>query len=295
MATAVKICCAGEVMTELAAERGAHLYRQGFAGDSFNTAVYLARAGLPVEYLTCLGDDALSDAIMARLTEEGIDSSRIRRLPGRQPGLYLIRNDAQGERHFSYWREHSPARELFDHPVNLEGLTHFYFTGITLAVCRTGLENLLDTLQRLRSEGCSIIFDPNYRPALWQSLAQAQDYNRKVLPLCDTVLPTLDDDTQLWGITGVDACRQHYFDMGVRELVIKAPDLVAHAFSAAEQVVKHAPAVAAVDTTGAGDSFNAGYLAARLRGAGMSEAVTAAQALSAMVVQHRGAIAPPQH
>lgn len=282
-------------MVELASEPGDAFYRQSFAGDSFNTAVYLARGGLQVEYLTCLGDDGLSDAIMARLQEEGIDGSRVRRLADRQPGLYLIRNDASGERYFSYWRDHSPARELFNQPVNLAGVANFYFTGITLAVCRTGLDNLMGLLQRLRREGCVIIFDPNYRPALWEGLEQAQEHYRRVLPLCDTVLPTLDDDTELWGISSVAACRHFYLGMGVKELVIKAPGLVAHACSGPAQVVKRAAEVAAVDTTGAGDSFNAGYLAARLRGAAMDEAVDAAQALSAMVVQQRGAIVSRDH
>jgi 2-dehydro-3-deoxygluconokinase len=282
-------------MVELASEPGHSLYRQSFAGDSFNTAVYLARGGLQVEYLTCLGEDGLSDAIMARLQEEGIDGSRVRRMAGRQPGLYLIRNDASGERYFSYWRDHSPARELFDQPVDLTGIANFYFTGITLAVCRAGLDNLVDLLEQLRRDGCVIIFDPNYRPTLWASLEQAQEHYRKVLPLCDTVLPTLDDDIQLWGITSVDACRHFYLGMGVKELVIKAPGLVAHACSGPVQVVKQAAEVAAVDTTGAGDSFNAGYLASRLRGADMDQAIDAAQALSAMVVQRRGAIAPRDH
>ncbi len=292
MAVNEKICCAGEVMIELAAEPGTALYRMGVAGDSFNTAVYLARAGLAVQYLTCLGDDALSDDILARLRDEGIACSHIRRLVKRQPGLYLISNDAAGERQFSYWRGQSPARELFDQAVELPGITVFYFTGITLAVCRSGVENLVALLRRLRQRGCNVIFDPNYRANLWENRRQARDYCRQVLPLCTMVLSTLDDDSQLWGIQEVDNCRDFYLGFGLQELVIKAPDLTAHAFAAGEQVVKSARPVAAVDTTGAGDSFNAAYLAARLRGKSMDEAISAAQALAATVVQHRGAITP---
>ena len=279
-------------MIELAADAGSALYHKGIAGDSFNTAVYLARAGLPVEYLTCLGDDSLSDDILARLHDEGIACGHIRRLAKRRPGLYLISNDAAGERQFSYWRGQSPARELFDQAVELPDITVFYFTGITLAVCRSGVENLVALLRRLRQRGCSVIFDPNYRANLWENRRQAQDYCRQVLPLCTMVLSTLDDDSQLWGIQEIDDCRDFYLGFGLQELVIKAPDLTAHAFAGAEQVVKSARPVAAVDTTGAGDSFNAGYLAARLRGKSLDEAISAAQALAATVVQHRGAITP---
>ena len=279
-------------MIEFAADAGGSSYHRGIAGDSFNTAVYLARAGLSVEYLTCLGDDLLSDDIMARLQEERIESTHIRRLENRQPGLYLISNDETGERQFSYWRGQSPARELFDQAVELPEVTDFYFTGVTLAVCRSGLENLLGLLNQLRQRGCGVIFDPNYRPNLWENQRQAQEYCRRVLPLCTTVLTTLDDDVRLWGIQEIDACREFYLGFGLQELVIKAPDLTAHAFAGAEQVVKSAPRVSALDTTGAGDSFNAGYLAARFQGKPMDEAISNAQALAARVVQYRGANIP---
>ena len=292
MALSPNICCAGEVMIEFVADAGGSSYHRGIAGDSFNTAVYLARAGLSVEYLTCLGDDLLSDDIMARLQEERIGSSHIRRLENRQPGLYVISNDDRGERHFSYWRGQSPARELFDHAVELPGITDFYFTGITLAVCRSGFENLVGLLRQLRQRGCGVIFDPNYRVNLWENQFQAQEYCHQVLPLCTTVLSTLDDDARLWGIQDIDACREFYLGFGLQELVIKAPDLTSHAFGGGEQAVKSARPVSALDTTGAGDSFNAGYLAARLQGKPMDVAISTAQALAARVVQHRGAIIP---
>lgn len=292
MAPSPTICCAGEVMIELAAEPDSGLYRRGIAGDSFNTAVYLARAGLAVEYLTSLGDDAQSDDILARLRQERIGCRYVRRLQNRQPGLYLIHNDDTGERQFSYWRGQSPARELFDQTVELPEIAAFYFSGITLAVCRSGLANLVELLRRLRQRDCAVLFDPNYRPGLWQSLSQARECYRQILPLCTTVLTTLDDDTQLWDIREVEACRAFYLGFGVRELVIKAPDLTAYAYRDDQRLEKKARRVRALDTTGAGDAFNAGYLAARLRGRAMDEAITDAQALAAAVVQQRGAITP---
>jgi len=277
-------------MIELASTGDNGLYRQGLAGDSFNTAVYLARKGVAVQYLTALGDDAFSDAIVAQLREEGIDDSRVRRVAGRHPGLYVIDNDEAGERRFSYWRDHSPARELFKEPAILPGIAAFYFSGITLAVCRSGLENLLALLAALRQQGCQVIFDPNYRPALWQDREQARDHYRAVLPLCDTVLPTLEDEVRLWEIASVESCRALYQGFGVNELVIKAPDLTAHGFGPNETEAIQARPVTALDTTGAGDAFNAGYLAARMLGQTMSTAIEAGQALAALVVQHRGAI-----
>lgn len=279
-------------MVEFAPANQDGLYRQGFAGDSYNTAIYLARLGLSVQYLTRLGDDSLSDAILKRLGDEGVDTSLIEQSDGRQPGLYLIDNDASGEREFRYWRDSSPARELFDQPVNLQHLNAFYFSGITLAVCRSGLDNLLALLNTLRENDCQVVFDPNYRPALWRDKEQTRDHYRAVLPLCDMALPTLEDEAQLWGTDDVSACRELYQSFGIRELVIKSPNLTAHGFAQDSNVEIPTQTVMAIDTTGAGDAFNAGYLSKRLTGGSLPAAIKAAQALAAKVVRHKGAIIP---
>jgi 2-dehydro-3-deoxygluconokinase len=291
MLQAPTVCCAGEVMIELVPTGSAGLLRQGCAGDTLNTAVYLRRAGLPVRYLTALGDDIFSEHILSFLRAERIDTRDIRRCPGRQPGLYAIHNDAGGERHFSYWRSESPVRQLFDTPLTLAGVEVFYFSGITLAVCRSGQRHLLALLRELHEQGCRIVFDPNFRPVLWDSLPQARAHYREVLPLCDIVLPTLDDDRLLWDCDTVASCREFHQSMGVKTVVIKSPDLVVHAFSPIDSCSLAAPPVEAVDTTGAGDAFAAGFLAAQLRQqGGLRDAILAGQALAARVVRHRGAI-----
>ena len=292
MAGSGKICCAGEVMGELCAAAGQELYRLDAAGDSFNTAVYLARSGLPVEYLTCLGDDLVSSTIMSRIRQEGIGCNRVQVLPGRKAGIYLVRNDPDGERHFTYWRENSAARSLFAQPLEPGGINSFYFTGITLAVCRERMDTLLQSLAALKEGGCAILFDPNYRPALWDDSEQARKLVKQVLPFCDMVFPTLEDEHLLWGVDNVLACRDFYRKTGVGEVVVKAPDLSAHAWTLSDYASREAERVEALDTTGAGDAFNAGYLSVRLRGGGMEVALGEAQALAARVVQNQGAILP---
>ncbi len=279
-------------MIELAPAAGSGLYRQDFAGDTFNTAVYLARCGQRVQYLTRLGDDGFSRAILARMSGEGIDTRRVHTVPGRQPGLYLIHLDPEGERHFSYWRGESPARQLFAQPVDLAGVSCFYFSGITLAVAREGLDNLVAALGQLRASGARVVFDPNYRTGLWPGVAAARTCYRAVLPLCDTVLATQVDDSRLWGVGEPDASEAFYRGFGASEVVVRDNDLVAHGYRAGEHSRCPAERVMPVDTTGAGDAFNAGYLAARLQDRSLVEAIARAQALAATVVQHRGAITP---
>lgn len=287
----MSIVCAGEVMVEFVSVGSA--WQQGFGGDTFNTAIYLARQGQAVEYLTALGDDHFSDNILELLKEESVGTSRVERCSNRQPGLYTIHNQENGEREFSYWRQQSPARELFDHPVSLKQVPDvFYFSGITLAVTRSGLENLKALLVALREKNCRIVFDPNFRARLWPDLNVARDCYQQVLGLCDWVLPTLDDEAALWGIESVETCRKFYSEFGVAELIIKAPGPECHVFCSGQHYQVAAQELAAVDTTGAGDSFNAGYLAARQSGSGVEESIAMAQQLAAKVVMQKGAIIP---
>lgn len=281
-------------MVEMAATGDADLYRRGYAGDSYNTAIYLARAGLPVSYLTRLGQDVFSQQILAQLDREGIDTRYIECAGGEQVGLYTIHNDADGERTFSYWRQASAARALFRTLPSLTGIDVFYFTGITLAVTRGDHANLVALLAQLRESGTRIAFDPNYRPALWDSPAQARSLLEAVLPYCNIVLPTLDDERALRGVGNTADCLDMFAQYGIEELVLKGDDGLAQVLCNGQVTSAQATMVTARDTTGAGDAFNAGYLAARLQGAAINDALGAAQALAAAVVQHHGAILPRQ-
>src|SRR5438874_12313443 len=104
----MSVACIGECMVELSEQPDGSLSR-GFGGDTLNTAVYLARLGVAVDYVTALGDDPWSGEMLAAWHAEGIGTGLIVRVPGRLPGLYLISTDADGQRRFSYWRHSSPA------------------------------------------------------------------------------------------------------------------------------------------------------------------------------------------
>jgi 2-dehydro-3-deoxygluconokinase len=131
-----------------------------FGGDTLNTAVYLARSlgEVPAEvhYVTALGDDPFSAEMLAAWQREGVRTDLVFSLPGKLPGLYIIRTDAGGERTFHYWRSAAAARELLrpEQAENLaDGLNGFdlvYLSGITLgildAASRARLFTLLETL-----------------------------------------------------------------------------------------------------------------------------------------------------
>src|SRR5258707_5984008 len=134
-----RVACIGECMIELSETADGQLWRS-YGGDTLNTAVYLARLGVAVDYVTALGDDPFSDQMLEGWGREGVGTTLIPRLFGRLPGLYVIRRDAHGERSFYYWRDRAPARELFDLPQTasiIESLVDcgvLYLSGITLSL-----------------------------------------------------------------------------------------------------------------------------------------------------------------
>lgn len=293
----------GECMLELQGQAFGAL-QMAYGGDTFNTAVYLARctrgAGISVRYATALGDDALSSGLLQRWAAEGLDLELVRRLPGRMPGLYLIDTDAHGERHFSYWRDSAAARSYFDTgeaPTPLEAqadsLAMLYVSGISLAILPpAGRERLFALMQRLRGQGAQVVFDNNFRPRLWPDLAVAREAYARACARASTALLTLDDEQALWGEPDAARQLQRCLELQPAELVVKrgaAPAVVRVA--GGETVEVNAERVATVvDTTAAGDSFGGGYLAARLRGASPAQAARAGHRLAARVVQHRGAV-----
>lgn len=298
-ADAVQVACIGECMIELSQldlDSGrAHV---GFAGDTLNTAVYLARLRQGVSYLTNLGTDAFSSRMLAMFAEEGIDCGLIGRHEARLPGIYSIEVDAAGERSFRYWREASAARTLFGGiGPSLDDLARFkviYLSGITLAILPAEVRaDLTRRLQALRGAGHQIVFDSNYRPRLWPDKATAKAAFDAMWASCSLALPSFDDEEKLCPGTSLDQVMDRIAGLGVAEIVLKngaaGPLIradgrqVQTAFFRAQKVV---------DTTGAGDSFNAGYLAARLNGAGAEVAAAAGHRLACQVIAHPGAVIP---
>jgi 2-dehydro-3-deoxygluconokinase len=295
----IRVASIGECMIELH-QRDATTLGLAYGGDTFNTAVYLARAGLPVAYATALGDDPYSRAIVALAEEEDIATDLIRIVPGRMPGLYLIETGRDGERTFHYWRDRSPARELVDTEADLiiEALDDaglIYVSGITLSLySQPGLARLADAMRSARAKGATIVMDGNYRPRGWQHDAvRARDILRRFWQICDVALPTFDDEQSLWDDADPAATAQRLAALGVGEIAIKLGRDGAVIATAGE--THHVPIlgkVSPIDTTGAGDSFNAAYLAARIKGQLPDAAALAGHRLAGAVIRHRGAIVP---
>lgn len=287
----------GECMVELSGAPGG-LLRMGFAGDTFNTAWYLRRELGPdwqIAYLSAVGTDETSAAMLGFMQEGGIDTRLVRQLAGRMPGLYLIHLDG-AERRFSYWRDTSAAKSLADDDAHLaaafaEG-DAFYFSGITLAILPAeGRERLLRHLVAAKAEGKPVAFDPNIRPRLWPDASEMRAAIEAGAAAASICLPSYPDEREAFGDATPAASAARYLELGANEVVVKNGGDPAIIATPGHSEVVPAPEVGdAVDTTGAGDSFGAAYVAARLSGASPADAMHRGHRLAGEVVRHYGAL-----
>ena len=288
------VACIGECMVELR-QRPDGLLQRSFGGDTLNTALYLARLGVAVDYVTALGDDEWSGEMLALWHAEGIRTGLVQRLAGRLPGLYVIQTDPAGERRFLYWRDSAAARLLFAH-LDVSALERFdvlYLSGISLSLyAEAGRRILFEALARARARGAQIVFDTNFRLRGWPDLDLARTIYARILEHADLVLASVEDLILLYGevAPGEAAILRHAPEA---ETVLKLAHPASRVRHAGGEVIVQAEAVGrVVDTTAAGDSFAAAYLAARLRGADPRAAARAGHDLAGLVVGHPGAIMP---
>ncbi len=289
----------GECMIEMSGGEDG-LYRLGYAGDTLNTAWY-ARARLgddwDVDYVTALGDDIYSAQMADFFDENGIGVDYIQQVENRRPGLYMI-HQAHGDRHFTYWRGQSAAKFMTEDAEALyeafEGADIAYFSGISLAILAPRARGrLMKAIYLAREGGARVVFDPNERPALWTSPAVMGSTICAAAILANVVLPTFPDEKALFGDASPEAVAERYLNWGAEEVVVKngaEPAFVAA--KGAQGWVAPRPGAKSVDPTGAGDSFNGAYLAARAQGVPPLEAAERAHALAAIVIGHKGALVP---
>ena len=299
-----KIAIIGECMIELSG-KAFSTQTQQFGGDTLNSAVYLSRLLSHVSpyYITALGQDEYSLLMLQAWEEEGLDCSLVLRDKERLPGLYSINIDDSGERSFYYWRDNSAAKYMCQHLMFVPNIAKVmdadivYLSGISLSILPIhDREILLDALSTLKKHGATIITDSNYRPKLWKDRIDAKFWLDNLYRLSDIALVTGDDEELLLGIENTPpqniADRLHA--LGVWNVVVKlgAKGAMWSSQHGETGYVDAEPVDQLVDTTAAGDSFNAAYIAAYSQGLTMAESCTWGNRLASKVIQHKGAIIP---
>lgn len=289
-----KVVVFGECMVELVSGQEDILHK-GFAGDTYNTAVYLKRcaSSVSVSFLTALGSDFLSDELLFKMGDELLNTEYVFRSEDRNLGLYMVRTDDHGERNFAYWRQNSAATQTINLLQNTKVETDFfYFSAISLAILDIQQRvKLFALIKQLKAAGCKISFDPNYRPKLWVDKAEAQKWTNAAYAISDLVFPGGDDHLQLYGHINSDDIFKHLAEYNIAEIVVKNGSSGVHILTPEGQNIVPIEAVKnVVDTTAAGDAFNGGYLASRLSGGSVTDAASYGAKVAATVIGYPGAI-----
>lgn len=288
------IVVVGEGMIELSPAGQPRAWTLAYGGDTLNTAIHLARLGHEVGFMTALGSDPFSHQLRTAWVGEGLRPEFLLTDPSRRPGLYAISNDHRGERQFTYWRSDSAARQVFALPGSADVIAAaaradlLVFSMISLAILpAAGRAALLDLARAVRANGGRVAFDTNFRPALWPDMEDARAAYRDALAVADIGLPTLEDEEALTGAAAANAILDGWARAGVGEVALKRG---ADGCLVDGALVRPAAVLLPVDTSGAGDAFNAGYLHARLGDQAPRAAARAGHALAGWVVMQRGAI-----
>ncbi|MFZ7186985.1 sugar kinase [Avibacterium avium] len=297
-----KIAIIGECMIELNGEPFGNMW-QTYGGDTLNTATYLSRVSSPkdieVHYISAMGADKLSQQMIKHWQQDHIHTDNVLIDPNRQAGLYLIQLDKFGERTFLYWRSESAARYLLQHPDypqvqdKLAEMDMIYLSGISLAILPDADRYaLIEQLKQLAAQGVKIAFDSNYRSKLWESVAKTQEIYTALYPLVHLALVTFDDEQALWGDSETAQSVQRLKDFGVKNIVLKQGKDGALFCDAQgnEQHIATTPVANVVDTTSAGDAFNAGFLNGYLREKSPQQCCQQGNQVAGIVIQHKGAI-----
>jgi 2-dehydro-3-deoxygluconokinase len=257
-------------------------------GAESNVAIGLARLGIPASWISVLGDDELGELVLHRLRAEGVDTSAVRRISDRPTGLYL-REEVAGRLRVYYYRTGSAAATLspngFD-PSILQRAAFLHLTGITGALSPACADFLPWAAATARDAGVRVSYDVNYRSRLWEPSA-AQAATEALLPLVDVLFVGHDEANALWGWE-TDTALEQLSKVGPSEVILKLGADGCAAVINGEQLTSPGFPARQLDPIGAGDAFDAGYLAATLWGWAPEKRLRAANAMGAFCVQNLG-------
>ena len=293
----MKILSIGECMAEFSPDEQLGKFNLGFAGDTFNTAWYIANnhADVNSAYFSKVGDDELSDQMLKFMSDNQVDTTYIKKVAGSTIGLYLI-SLVNGERTFSYWRNKSAAtflgQNVDDVGNAMKKQDMIYFSGITLAILdQNSRENLFSCLKSARRAGKKIAFDPNLRPKLWNDKKEMCDVIMAGANLSDIILPSFEDEATWFSDADPMSTLARYQNVGAETVVVKnAGDPVSFCSQHGTGTYLVESVEKIIDSTAAGDSFNAEILVGLLREIPLADAINNGANLAKKVLMGQGAL-----
>ena len=286
----------GETMVMMnAQESGSLKYVNQFikqvGGAESNVAIGLSRMGIKVGWFSRLGNDSLGDYLEFFIRGEGVDVSRVKRDHDFPTGLFIKERHALKASQVYYYRHNSAASHMTCADLDAAYISqarYLHLTGITPALSSSCREMLYKAIQIARDNDVQITFDPNLRLKLWPR----EEMRRVVLDIIsqvDIVLPGEGEGRLLLGLEDPEDMADEFLKMGPKLVVIKIGEKGAIAANSKEKI--HVPGFnldKIVDPIGAGDGFAAGFLAGRLKGYDLTEALKLANAAGAFAMTAKG-------
>lgn len=287
-------------MVEFAAEERGRLsqvttFRRWWGGDTSNVAVAAARLGASVGYVTRLGGDEFGRSFLTLWAQEGVDASHVIVDPAGFTGVYFIALAEDGRHDFTYYRAGSAASRLQPDDIDAAYLATarvFHTSGITQAISESAREAADRAIEAARAHGVAVSYDLNIRPKL-RPLPELRTIAEVTLQWADIVFLSLEDAGHLCGDAAPEEVVERMLADGPRLVVLKL-GAEGCLIAAADGARLRLPAWTgeAVDTTGAGDAFDAAFLVEWLRGRSLEEAGRFANAVGALTARGLGAVAP---
>jgi len=286
------------VSTEPVPYTKARMFEKCFGGAPMNTAVGVSRLGVSAGVVTAVGADPFGDFSVEVLRENKVDVSNVKRKEGRRTTITFVANEpATGERTFLFYRkpwtgetaDSSLEREDID-PNYISRAEVLHVSGFALSQqpSRTAIFHAIRIAQKSQ---VAVSFDPTLRLDVWSDEEILRRTYRKALELSDIATFSREEAQFVLGTAEPDKAASKALRLGPRTVGIKLGAQGAFVKTADGEVVrKPAFSVKPVDTTGAGDGWNAGFLIGICEGWDLEKSVTVANAVGALVVTKRGAI-----
>ena len=292
----INVCSIGEAMIEISNIKNS-LYNQSFAGDTLNFCNYLDKKKLNAFFLSAIGKSEINQSLLNFVKSKKISTKYIKQINQFELGLYLIKNKDNGEKQFFYWRDESAAKQYFNNIdflnlyKELKNFDYIYFSGITLSIIHISkLNNFIKLLNLLKSKKIKIVFDFNIRPSRW---------NKKNLNIfLDSVLKFVDicflsgEDMNYWkNKNNIKSYEQIVRKYKLKHSIFRKNAKFTYVFlNKTRYVFKNKLLKTVVDTSGAGDGFNAAYLSNFIVNNDPVLALKAGSSLGSKIVMKKGAI-----
>ena len=286
------VLCLGEALIEFnhIPDDTNTTYRSGFGGDTSNTAIAVARQETSSGFLSKVGNDLFGRKLLELWKMEGVDCTYVSQHPEFPTGIYFVTHDENGH-HFSYYRKGSAASQMTPEDVTADVVSQskvLHLSAITQAISASSRETAFAAIHQARKSGVKISYDTNLRLKLWP-LNQARDVINQVVPMCDVLLPSLDDVTSLTGLQEPKKIIDYYLKLGAKLVVLKQGEQGVLVADGHNESCISGHAVKTIDATGAGDTFDGAFLSEWIRSNDPFKAAEYANAAAALSTTRYGA------